>query len=76
MSRPTLRLIDGLREQADEAAMEADALRADMRAAAARLRLVLLRPIWQESDFAPLGRVLSHEADRLEAQSRGGESAA
>lgn len=72
MSRPPLRVIDGLREQIADSNEELNALRADMRAAAARLRLVAYSSIWD----APVRKRVEREAERLEAQAAGSERVA
>ena len=55
-----------------EAEMEAQSLRQDMRAAAARLRLVAYSSIWTE----PARKRVEREAERLEAQAAGSERVA
>ena len=68
MSRPTLRLIDGLREQADEAALELTVRLDEDRAFARRMRLALQRPLWSDPILADLRRPLIKELARFEAQ--------
>lgn len=70
----TLRVLsnDSPQARADEAEMEAESLRADMKAAAERLRWVVLTSLWDET---PRRRVL-RVAERLEAQAEGSEGVA
>jgi len=58
---------------ADAALMEAASLREDMRAAAARLRWVVLTSLWAEPKPR---RTVLRIAERLEAQAAGSEGAA
>lgn len=74
--RASLRLLRGPgmtpEARAEEADMEAAALREDMKAAARRLRFVAYQSLWSET---PRKHVLSI-AERLEAQARNSESVA
>lgn len=59
--------------RADEAELEAESLRADMLAAAARLRLVAYESLWNPERLA---KRVEREAERLETQAQASGSAA
>lgn len=63
MSRPPLRLIDSLRERADENAVELASREVEARAHVARLRLVLQMKFWQVDEFAPVKRLIAAEVE-------------
>lgn len=76
MSRPSLRVIDGLREQAEEAEIEATVIREEAQAHIARMRMSLQRRFWDADAFAPVKRALLAEVERYERRiSNGGEAA-
>ena len=75
--RNGLRVVAGpgmtLEARADEAELEAESLRADMLAAAARLRLVAYESLWNPERLA---KRVEREAERLETQAQASGSAA
>lgn len=74
MSRPPLRLIDGLRERADLAECEVVAVKAEAREHIRHLRLVAKQmSLWSPDEIA---RALVRTADRYERRIGGGNGRA
>lgn len=65
MSRPTLRLIDGLRERADNAEMESTVLRDEALAHVRRMRLALQLRLFDEYPFSVVRRTLLADIDKF-----------
>lgn len=66
MSRPPLRLIDGLRERAEEAEAEAVAVRFEAEAHVRRMRMAMQTRFWTDPEFAEFARAFRQEVDEFE----------
>lgn len=65
MARPTLRMIDGLRERADDAELEAQCIRREGRVHVAYLRLVAQQlPLWNLEQSQRMIRRLADSYER------------
>lgn len=64
MSRPSLRVVDGLRERAQDAEMETTVMRDEARAHIARMRLTLQMRFWDAEPWSAVRRPLLAELDR------------